>query len=232
MTLELRVDARSVSGKATKRLRREGIVPGVVFGKGSDSQNVQLDAKELDALYRSAGKTSVIRLRMPEGGRPKSVLIKDLQRHPLTGRAIHVDLFLVDLTTEMQADIPLVFTGEAPVVTLGVGTLLTNLDHLKVRALPADLPHQIEVDISSLVDLDASIHVRDIKIDDDSKVSVVNDPEELVVKATILRAAEEVEEPAEAAEGDEAAADGETAEGGASAEGEATEGGSSDDSGG
>ena len=223
MTLELRVDARSVSGKATKRLRREGIVPGVVFGKGSESQNVQLDAKELDALYRSAGKTSVIRLRMPEGGRPKSVLIKDLQRHPLTGRAIHVDLFLVDLTTEMQADIPLVFTGEAPVVTLGDGTLLTNLDHLKVRALPADLPHQIEVDLSALTDLDASIHVRDVHLGDDAaaKATIVNDPDELVVKATALRVEEEVEpvETPEGAEpsGDEAAAGGEGGDAGESA---------------
>ena len=210
MTLELRVDARSVSGKANKRLRREGIVPGVVYGKGSDSQSVQLDAKELDTLYRSAGKTSIVQLRMPEGGRPKSVLIKDLQRHPLTGRALHVDLFLVDLAQEMQADIPLVFTGEAPVVTLGAGTLLTNLDHLKVRALPGDLPHQIEVDISSLTDLDASIHVRDIPIEDASKVTVVNDPDELVAKATPLRAEEEVEAPVEV-EADAAAAEGEGA---------------------
>ena len=220
MTLELRVDARSISGKATKRLRRDSIVPGVVYGKGSDSQNVQLDAKELDTLYRSAGKTSIVRLRMPEGGRPKSVLIKDLQRHPLTGRPIHVDLFLVDLTHEMQADIPLVFVGEAPVVTLGDGTLLMNLDHLKVRALPTDLPHQIEVDISVLTDLEASIHVRDIRLEDESKVTVVNDPDELVAKATPLRAEEEIEEPeaAEAPEGE--AAEGEPAEGGEGAGGD------------
>ncbi|MFN2484136.1 MAG: 50S ribosomal protein L25 [Candidatus Limnocylindria bacterium] len=218
MELELSVDARTISGKANKRLRREGIVPGVVFGKGSDSQLVQLDAKELDALYRAAGKTSIVRLRMPDGGRPKSVLIKDLQRHPLTGRPLHVDLFLVDLTQEMQADIPLVFTGEAPVVTLGEGTLLTNLDHLKVRALPVDLPHQLDVDIASLVDLDATIHVRDIPVPGEGKVTVLNDPDELVAKATPLRAKEVVEVPeaeaAEAVEGEEPAEGGVGEEGG------------------
>ncbi|MDQ3879657.1 MAG: 50S ribosomal protein L25 [Chloroflexota bacterium] len=218
MDLELSVADRTVTGKATKRLRRDGIVPGVVFGKGSDSVPVQLDAKELETLYRSAGKTSIVRLRMPGGGRPKSVLIRDLQRHPLTGRALHVDLFLVDLTHEMQADIPIVFIGEAPVVDRGEGTLLANLDHLKVRALPADLPHQIEVDVSTLVDLEASVHVRDVPIPGDGKVTVLNDPDELVAKATPLRAEEEVEAAAaEAVEGEEGAAPAEGAEADATA---------------
>ena len=195
MDLDITVEPRTVTGKANGRLRREGRVPGVVFGKGSDSVPVQIDAKELETLYRAAGKTSIVKLRIAGDGRggraAKSAMIKHLQRHPLTRRPLHVDFFLVDLTHEMQADIPLVVTGEAPGVELTGGTLLMNLDHLKVRALPADLPHQLEVDVTPLVDLDAAIHVRDIAVDTE-KVHVLNDPDELVAKIAPARVEEEI----------------------------------------
>ncbi len=202
-------------------------MPGVVFGKGSDSVPVQLDAKELEALYRAAGKTSIVQLKIageahgdgdgqaskaPRAAR--SAMIRSLQRHPLTRRPLHVDFFLVDLTHEMQADIPLVFVGEAPAIEVTGGMLLTNLDHVRVRALPADLPPQLEVDLSPLVDLDAAIHVSDIVVDTE-KVHVLNEPEEMVAKVVPPRVEEEpvvpeAEEEVEGVEG-EAAQPGEEA---------------------
>lgn len=201
MDLSVTLQRRSATGRGNGRLRREGLVPGVVFGKGSESVPVQLNAKELETLYKAAGRTGIVKLKIEDNGdgegakarRATSAMIKTLQRHPLTRRPLHVDFFLVDLTLEMQADIPLVLVGTAPAVELTGGTLLGNLDHIKVRALPADLPQQIEVDVSSLVDLDSAVHVSDIVVDTE-KVHVLNDPEELVAKVMPARV-EEVEEP-------------------------------------
>lgn len=224
MDLSVTLQRRSATGRGNGRLRREGLVPGVVFGKGSESVPVQLNAKELETLYKAAGKTGIVKLKIDadadgdgngaKARRATSAMIKTLQRHPLTRRPLHVDFFLVDLTHEMQADIPLVLVGTAPAVELTGGTLLANLDHIKVRALPADLPQQIEVDVSSLVDLDTAVHVSDIVVDTE-KVNILNDPEELVAKVMPARV-EEVEEPTvdEAAEAEAAAAVEETDEGG------------------
>jgi large subunit ribosomal protein L25 len=190
MELELTLDARTASGKENKRLRREGVLPGVVFGKGSESVPVQLDAKAFEGLYRSAGRTGIVRLTVPGAKGKKSAMIKGVQRNPLSGHALHVDFFLVDLTQEMQSDVPLTFIGDAPAIELTNGTLMTPLDHLKVRALPADIPHEIELDLSSLVDLEATLHVRDVVLPND-KVTILNEPEELLARVLPQRGEEE-----------------------------------------
>ena len=217
MDLQISVEPRDVTGKRVKRLRAAGVVPGVVFGKKAGSVAVQLDAKALEALYREAGRTSIVKVSV-DGGSPTSVVIKSIQRNPLTGRALHVDFFAPDLTQEMMVDVPLVFVGRAPAVEETGGSLFTSLDHLKVRALPADLPHEFTVDVSSLVDLEAAIHVSDLPVAEN--VTVLNDPDELVAKVMPPRIEEEPEVELEAEEGEE----GEGAEGeGAAAEGEGAE---------
>jgi large subunit ribosomal protein L25 len=214
--LQISVDARTVTGKHTRRLRASGIVPGVLFGKTAGSVAVQLDAKALDVLYRRAGRTNIVRVSV-DGGTATSAVIKSMQRHPLTGRVLHVDFFAPDLTLEMTVDVPIVFSGEAPAVEATGGSLFTSLDHLKVKALPADLPNEVSVDVSSLVDLEAAIHVSDLTLDE--KVTVLNEPDELVAKVMPPRV--EVEEEPVVAEGEEGeAAEGEGAEGeGAEGEG-------------
>ena len=207
MDLEIAVTAREVYGKQNKRLRAGGVVPGVLFGKTTGSISVQLDAKALEHLYRQAGRTSVVKVSV-DGGRPTSAIIKGIQRNPLTGKALHVDLFAVDLTHEIQAEIPLSFIGTSSAVEMDAAILLTSLDHLKVRALPGDLPHEIDVDLSALTDMDATIHVRDLVVD--AKVTVLNDPDDLVAKVTPPREEEEVAPVVVEAEG-EGVAEGEAA---------------------
>lgn len=197
MDLEISLEPRTALGKANRRLRRQGIVPGVVFGNGRESVPVQVDVKRLETLYRAAGRTSIVQLKVGAARRPTTAIIKGIQRDPRSRSPLHVDFFVVDLSHEMQVDVPLVFVGEAPAVDATGGTLMTNLDHLKVRALPADLPHEITVDVSSLVDLDAAVHVRDVVVDGDA-VHIVNDPDELVAKVIPPRI--EVEPEAVAAE--------------------------------
>jgi large subunit ribosomal protein L25 len=229
MDLELTLDAREAQGKANKRLRREGLVPGVVYGKGEESTNVQVEAKTFETLYRAAGRTSVVKFRLPGGSRATSGFIKSVQRHPLTGRAIHVDYYLVNLKVEMEVDVPLVFTGEAPAVEATGGTLLHNLSSIHVKALPTDIPHEVEVNVSVLTSLDVAIHVRDLNLNRDL-VQVLTDGETLV--ATVVPPRIEEEPETVVGEGEEAEAEGMegVAEGEAPAEGEsAADGGDSNE---
>ncbi|HET9877777.1 MAG TPA: 50S ribosomal protein L25 [Candidatus Limnocylindria bacterium] len=221
MELELALDAREAQGKANKRLRREGFVPGVVFGKGEGSTSVQLDAKTFETLYRAAGRTSIVKLTLPGERAAKSAFIKSVQRHPVSGQALHVDFYVVNLTQEMESEIPLVFVGEAPAVEETGGTLLTSLNAIRVKALPSDIPHQVDVNVATLVSLDVAIHVRDLSLNRDA-VTVLTDADELVAKVMPPRIEEEPEVEA-VAEGEEGA-EGEAAEGGEGGEAATTEG--------
>jgi large subunit ribosomal protein L25 len=238
MDLELTLDPREAHGKANKRLRRDGVVPGIVFGKGEESTPVQVDAKVFETLYRQAGRTSVVNMHLPGKSGTTSGIIKSVQRNPLSGNAIHVDFFLVNLTQEMEIDVPLVFTGEAPAVEETGGTLLHNLSSVHVKALPNDIPHEIVVDVSVLHSLDVAIHVRDLNFNRDL-VHVLTDGDTLVSTVVPPRIEEEPEpvlteeelEAIAAAEGEDGeAAEGESApaEGGEGAPGEAD--GSSEES--
>jgi large subunit ribosomal protein L25 len=223
MDLELTLDAREAHGKANKRLRRAGLVPGVVFGKGEESTPVQIDAKIFETLYRQAGRTSVVNMHLPGKSGITSGIIKSVQRNPLSGRAIHVDFFLVNLTQEMELDVPLVFHGEAPAVEETGGTLLHNLSSLHVKALPNDIPQQVVVDVSVLRTLDVAIHVRDLSLnrdlvhvltDGDTLVATVvpprieEEPEPILTEEELEAAALAEAEGAEGAEGEGAPAEG------------------------
>jgi len=216
MDLEIAVNAREVHGKQNKRLRTTGVVPGVLFGKKIGSIPVQVDAKALEVLYHQAGRTGVVKVSV-DGGQPTSAIIKSVQRNPLTRRPLHVDLFAVDLTQEMFADIPLVFTGTSSAVEMEGAILFTSLDHLKVRGLPGDLPHEIDVDLAPLVDLESTIHVRDLVVD--ARITVVNDPDDLVAKVTPPREEEVIEPVVVEGEGEEGAEGAEGAEGEGAGEG-------------
>jgi large subunit ribosomal protein L25 len=217
MDNEIAVDARTATGKQNRRLRLTGQVPAVVFGKGRESLPVQVEAKAFETLYRAAGRTTLVNLQI-DGGRSTSAVIKSVQRHPLSGRALHVDFFLVDLTQDMEVEVPLVFIGEAPAIELTGGTLMTPISQIRVRALPAEMPHEITVDVTPLVDLDAAIHVSDLVVPDN--VHLQADGDELLARVIPPRVEEEVVEEEVAEEGAEGA-EGAAEEGGeGAAEGE------------
>jgi len=219
MDLEIAAEPRSATGKRNRQLRRTGQLPAVVYGKDTESLAIQVDAKEFDTLYRTAGRTSLVKLHVD--GTAKSAIIREIQRHPLSRRALHVDFLVVDLLQEMEVDVPLVFVGEPPAVELTGGTLMTPIGHLRVRALPTEIPHEISVDVTPLIDLDASLHVRDLVIPDN--VHVQTDGDELIARVLPPRIEEEPEVEEEALEG-EAAEGEEGAEGAERAEGEAQPG--------
>jgi large subunit ribosomal protein L25 len=217
----LAAEPREISGKRVAGLRREGRLPAVVFGRGLDSTSVSIDTHAFDLLRRKTGPNALVDLSIG-GEKSQPVLIHGVQVHPVTRRPLHVDLFLVRMTEELTVDVPLVPVGESTAVSTDGGTLLHGIESVKVKALPDHLPQSIEYSIESLVDFDATIHVRDLAIPSD--VTLLTDPDEVVARVQAPRV--EVEEEPVVAEGEEAA------EGAAEGEGAGAGGGPAADSGG
>ena len=218
----LAAEPREITGKAVKRLRQEGRLPGVVYGHGADSANVSVDSHEFDQLRRQVGSNALVDLSV-DGQKAQPVLVQGVQIHPVTRRPLHVDLFLVTMTEELTVDVQLVALGEAPAAALGGGTLLHPNETVKIRALPDHLPQSIEYEVASLVDFELTIRVRDLTIPDD--VTLLTDGDEIVARVQAPRVIE-VEEVPVAAEGEgeegEAGDEGEDGEA-ASADGGSTE---------
>jgi len=200
----LAAEHRDVTGKAVSRLRRQGRLPAVVFGRGIESANVTLDAHDFDQLRRRTGPNALIDLSV-DGKKAKPVLVYGVAVHPVTRRPLHADLFLVRMTEELTVDVPVVAVGESLAVSQHGGTLVWGIDSVKVKALPDHLPQSFEISIEPIVDFDAVLHVRDLTIP--SGVTLLTDPDEALVHVLAPRIEEEVVAPAaaEIAEAGEAA---------------------------
>lgn len=195
---KLAAEPREITGKAVKRLRQEGRLPGVVYGHGVDSSNVSVDSHEFDQLRRQVGSNALVDLSV-DGQAAKPVLVSGVQIHPVTRRPLHVDLFLVTMTEELTVDVQLVALGDAPAATLGGGTLLHPNETVKIRALPDNLPQSIEYEVASLTDFELTIRVRDLTIPAD--VTLLTDGDEIVARVQAPRVIE-VEEVPVAVEGE------------------------------
>jgi large subunit ribosomal protein L25 len=189
-TIDLPATTRDERGSHNKPLRREGLVPAVLYGHNVEPRAITAPATLLHRVWMRAGRTQLIDLKV-DGGRAQKVLVREMQIDPRSNKPIHADFFAVNLLEKLTADVPVVVTGESPaVVDSKVGTLQQLVNTLRVECLPEDLPSQFSVDVSGLLEIDAGIHVRDIAMPDG--VALVHiDPDELVVKVAALRVVEE-----------------------------------------
>ena len=192
---ELEISPREVMGKATKRLRKAGIIPANIFGHQEASQPVQIDAIAFDQLVRAHRATGIIALRQPGNGATQTVLIRHVQHDPRSGKIIHVDFFRVSLTERITSKVPLHFVGEAPAVKLEGGVLLHLMDALDVECEAGDLVEYVEVDVTPLTEIDAILHAGDVKLP--TSYTLLTDPKEGIAKVAATRA-EIAEEAAEA----------------------------------
>jgi large subunit ribosomal protein L25 len=199
---ELSVRPRSELGKAVRKLRRAGQTPANIFGHRVESRAVQAETPDLLQLLRASTRNAIINLRVEGEGSPRTVVVRDVQRDPVTGRILHVDFYQVSMTEKMRAEVPVVLVGTSDAVATYGGVLLQTLERIAVEALPAEIPAQFEADVSVLTELEQSIHVRDLKIDE-TRITVHTDPDVVVarVAAPRLAAAEEEEAAAAAEEG-------------------------------
>ena len=186
----LSFDNRTIVGKKVSRLRREGLLPATVYGKGIGPFSVQINARTFSDTFRHAGRTSLIELSIP-GQSTLSAFVHAIQRHPVTRAILHADFLVVDLLKEITVDVPIHVIGESPLVERGDALLNQVLNTLAVRALPAELPHAIEIDISDLDAFDKAIYVRDISLPGNATLEI--DEDELVIGLSAARAEEEEE---------------------------------------
>jgi large subunit ribosomal protein L25 len=185
----LTATSRTEIGKHVALLRKAGKVPAVVFGHGIDSIPVALDLHEFEHVRKTAHSNTIIELKI-DGKQSHKVMVHGFQVDPRSRRLLHVDLFELKSGEEVTVEIPLHSSGESYAVARLGGSLLHNIDHIRVRALPEKLPESIEYSIESLEDFDAAIHLRDLPLPEG--VTLLSDPDEVVAKVAAPRVVEEV----------------------------------------
>jgi len=205
---QLKVEKRTVLGKLVKKLRRDGILPCNIYGKGIESTAVQVPLKEFDAVYKEAGETGLVDVALGEKTIP--TLIHNMQKD-FRGNVLHADFFQVNLKEKVKTMVPLEIVGEPKAVLDKVGLLMNILSEIEVEALPADLPENIEVNVEHLANVDDQITVADLKVP--AEVTVLTEPEQVISKIGELITKEAAAEAAAA----EAAAEAAKAEGAAEA---------------
>lgn len=214
---KLSVEKRKVLGKQVKKLRREGVLPGNVYGGDIKSTAVQLPVKEFTAVFKEVGETGLIDLDME--GKLIPVLIHNVQSD-FRNNFLHADFFQVNLKEKVRTAVPLEVVGEPKAETEKVGLLMNIISEVEVEALPEDLPEHIEVNVEPLAAVDEQITVADLKVP--QGVTILTDAEQVVAKIGELVSKEAQEQAAEEAAAAEAAAAEGSAEGEAApAEGEA-----------
>jgi len=218
--MKLTARPRELLGKKSHRLLREGGLPAVVYGHHTDTTPITLDAREFAHVFHRVGRTHLIDLEID--GRTDKVLVKEVQIHPRRHGPIHVDLHQVSLLEKLQVEVPVVVIGESQAVKQNEADVQINAHTVKVECLPTDIPESFTVDITSLANIGDAFRVSDLA--PVANVTVIDDPEEVIVKIAPRRElVVEEEEEAAAAEGEEAeGAEAEAAEGEAQA---AAEGG-------
>lgn len=212
---QLHADRREALGKKVKRLRRDGMVPGNVYGLDMEPIPLTLDGREFIAVHQRAGSTGVIDLAVNSAD-TLPVLVQEVQHDPPTSRVLHVSFVQVDLTKPVSAMVPVVIQGDAPAVELGA-IVIQHVNEVSVSALPDDIPEHFEVDVSVLADFDHSLLVGDL--DAPAGVTIQTELDDLMVRAERPRVIEEETpeedeelEGEEGEEGEEAATEEESEE--------------------
>ncbi len=197
---ELLATTRETLGKKVRFLRRQGITPVHLFGHNVESVALQCDTAQLKRVLAQTGRTRLISLTVDEAKKPRNVVIREVQREPSTRELLHVDFYQVSMAEKIKVEVPIVSIGEAPALELKENFLLQELNSLSVECLPGEIPNRVDIDLTSLTEVGQAIHVKDITLDEGG--TILNNPEQLVVKVSARRieklVEEEVEAPAEA----------------------------------
>ncbi len=188
-----------------RALRRAQQVPGVVYGRAFSATSVVFEARALSRMIQRAGRSTLIRLHLAGDPTPQDVLVRDIQRDPVTNQILHVDLYAVVADQMVRNVVPLVQHGEAPVLEQG-GVVLQLLDSLEIECLPRNMPQSIVIDVSGLDSFDSRINVADLQIPEGVEVLTDVDTEVITITIPVEEVEEEVEEIEEVEEGAEAEA--------------------------
>jgi len=186
-TMELEVENRTTLGKKVKALRRSGITPANIFGHAVESQAVQVNTAKAEKMLTRAGSTHMIALKSPPSRKTRRVLVKDVQRDPVSGRLFHIDFYEVRMQDKVKVAVPLLFQGESPAAKRADLVLVESLRVVEVECLPGDIPESIAIDLSRLAQAGDHILVGDLKIDG---VNILTHSADVIARVTRAKAAE------------------------------------------
>ena len=211
--ITLNATIREDLGKKSKKLRGQGKIPAVLYGRKVSSTPITLDYRNFEKIYKEAGESTLISLELDEASAKTRnvpsenvVLIRDVVMNPISRLYTHIDFYQVPMDEEIDIEIPLEFINESPAAKEEGGVLVRNVYKIEVSALPKDLPHEIIVDLSRLKKIDDVIMVKDLEIpqgvtanaEEDMIVATVTMPEEEVIEeVTEAPALEEIKTEAE-----------------------------------
>lgn len=210
--VHLDAKARILFGKKLRKFRHEGNVPANVYGPKFKSQSVSIELKSFNKVYKVAEETGIVYLKVDKDELP--VLIRGVQRHPVSHALLHVDFRKVDLKQKIETEVPIKIIGQSEAVVQKAGVLLTQTSAIKVEALPEEIPHEVEVNIAVLKEIGNEIKISDLtKSDkytvkeetDKVVVSVIAHKEESLVAETAVAEPEVITEAVK--EGEEAPAE-------------------------
>jgi len=190
MTINIKAEKREKLGKL-EALRKEGLMPAVFYGHKKEATPIQIKKVDFIKAWKNAGESTVIKLSTPEGD--IEALIHDVDLDPITSEPRHADFYVFEKGHKVEIAVPVEFIGISPAVKDLGGALMKILHEIKVKAEPSNLPHQIEVDISSITELEGQILAKDIVLP--KGVELVEHPEEVIVTVATPKA-EKVEEEA------------------------------------
>lgn len=180
-TYTLDAQPRTVIGKQVRQLRNVGLIPAVIYGSHTQPLHVQIPVRELELTLRKAGGTHLINLNL--GYTNQTVIAREVQRHILRGSILHVDFLAVDASTKLRTEVQLHFINESPAVRAGIGVLLIGISSIEIEVLSSELMDSVNVDLSSLVEVNDSVHVRDLGLGD--KVTVITPEDEMIARVII-----------------------------------------------
>lgn len=192
LTLEAQI--RDIYKKKLKSSRGEGLLPAVMYGPKDKAQSIFIGERDFYRVWKEAGESTVIGVKL--GGEEKEVLIHEVDMDPVKDVPRHADFYILEKGKEITVSIPLEFVGEAPAVKNLGGTVVKVMHELEIKVLPKDLPHSIEVDVTSLENLESQIAIHDLRLPEGVKPTANADD----VVAAIATQQEEDETEAEPAD--------------------------------
>ncbi len=201
-------EPRRTLGKKNRQLRRQGYVPGVVYGPALEAKSVQFPYRAIELMLMNAGGTNLIDVVLD--GETYPSLAREVQRDVVRGNILHVDLLAVDESQRIRVEVPIAMEGESPVVTAREGILITGRSSLTLEVFPRDIRDRIIIDLSQLTELGAEVLVSDLSFGE--AVTVHNDPNEMlakIVQPAAARADSDLEEAGDELEGEADAEGGE-----------------------
>lgn len=187
--IQLSAMPREVIGKQVKHLRDANLIPGVIYGHGFEPLPVQFAARELELVLQRAGTSTLLNIEVAGNPQPYTVIVRDVQRHPLKRYVTHVDMQALNMAETVRVAIPVVLSGESPAVRDLHGMLLHLITEVEVEGLPSALIPAIEVSVSDLTELGAALTVGALAIPEGLKI--LTPAEEIVVQVSMPEEEEE-----------------------------------------